>query len=460
MDKTETLYDPMRPFSESRLWEMQKAYYDEHGVEPFSSQKIPSYITNSPQTARNYAEMIYAFLRDLGRQGRDQETVYLVELGAGSGQLCFHILQYYSRYLAVGPDPVPPLCYILTDISQATLDFWQTHPRLQKYFRSGMLDVAKFDADKDESIYLTYQGKRLEPGNCQQPLIVVGNYFFDTIPQELLYFESGQTYQVTMGLVDPNPEGDEKDLLERTEVRFGYDLFDANSIDPLLKPLIELYQKVLSQSHVLIPSLGVQCIERLKKLSERGLLLLVGDKGIHQLRDLDGMETPQLVTHGVKSTYTNFHALGAYCNQSDGRTFLPNRQKFNLIVAGFLLVDNPVLFPSFGLAYDKWAAKVGPDENYLVKLVMEKGFSNLALDEVIAVLRYFLNDAKIFQALYSSIEDHIPNIIPKGKEVLAVELVEVWENYYQLDPEDKIEEAIRGLLNTLDQPGTLMTTFP
>ncbi len=460
MEQTETLYDPMRPFSESRLWEMQKAYYDKHGVEPFSSHKIPNYITNSPQTARSYAELIYGFLRDLGRQGRDQETVYLVELGAGTGQLCFHILQYFSRYLAPGPDSIPPFCYVLTDISQATLDFWQTHPRLQQYFRLGLLDVARFDAEKDDSIYLTYQGIRLGPGSCQQPLIVMGNYFFDTIPQELLYFESGQTYQVTMGLIDPKPEEDQEKLLQRTQVRFSYDLFDESSFLPELKPLVEHYRSVLTNSHVLIPHLGVQCIERLKKCSDQGLLLLVGDKGIHQLRDLDGLEPPELVSHEVRSLYTNFHALGVYCNQEDGRSFLPNRQKFNLVVAGFLMVDNPVLFPSFALAFEKWASKVGPDESYLLKVVLEKGFSNLSLEEVIAVLRFFLHDAKIFQALYSSIEDHIPNLVPKGKEVLTIELIDIWENYYQLNHDEKVEIAIRGLLKALDQPDTLMTTFP
>lgn len=450
----------MRPFSESRLWELQKAYYDQNGVEVFSSHQVPNYITNSPQTARSYAEMIFAFLRDLGRQGRTQEKVYLIELGAGTGQLCFHILQYFNRYLADSPDSIPPFCYVLTDISQATLDFWQTHPRLQKYFRSGMLDVALFDAEKDNSLYLTYQGIRLEKAKCSQPLIVLANYFFDVIPQELLYFESGQVYQVLMGLSDPTPENGEEELLKRLEAKFGYDFFDEDKFDPKFGPLLQQYKNVLSESHVLIPHLGIQCIDHLREFSDQGLLLLTGDKGIYQLRDLDSQGPPELVVSGSRSLYLNFHAMGAYCSQVDGRSFLPTRQKINLVIAGFLFVNNPVLFPSLAQAYDKWVSRLGPDEGYLLKTILENSYSKLALDEALALLRFFLNDSKIFQGLYSVIKEHIPNLNEKGKEVLTIELVEVWENYYQLGPEERIENALRDLLNDLDQPGRLMTTFP
>ena len=456
MEPTELLIDPMRPFSKSRIWELQKEYYSQQGVEVFASQEVPNYITNSPQTARSYAEMIFGFLQDLGRQGRDQETVYLVELGAGTGQLCFHILQYYTRYLADGPDPLPPFCYVLTDLSQETLDFWQTHPRLQEYFRAGILDVALFDVEKDESIYLTYHGLRLEKAACKQPLIVLANYFFDVIPQELVYFESGQAYQVTMSLHQQSgSEG-----LANLNMKYGYDLLDTSGFDPRLQVLIDQYKTVLDQSHVLIPELGIRCLDRFRQYSPEGMLLLTGDKGIYHLRDLNGLEPPEFVMTGSLSLYLNFHALGAYCNQVDGRTFLPSRQKFNLVVAGFLMVNNPILYPSFSRAYDLWASRVGPDENYLLKVVMEKGFAKLNPQEVVAVLRFFLNDPRIFQTIYASVEEHIPNLNQKGKEVLTIELVEVWENYYRLSEDEKIEVALRKLLDDLGQPQSLMSAYP
>ena len=458
MEQTGTLIDPMRPFSESRIWDLQKEYYTQKGIEVFASQEVPNYITNSPQTARSYAEMIFAFLLDLGRQGRDQETVFLVELGAGTGQLCFHILQYYSRYLADGPDPMPPFCYVLTDLSQDTLDFWQTHPRLQKFFRAGLLDVARYDAGKDDSIYLTYQGIRLDKGTCKQPLIVLANYFFDVLPQELVYFESGNTYQVTVALEDSGEQ--EKALLHRLQTKYGYDLLDESRFDSRLQVLINQYKNVLDQSHVLIPELGLKCIDQLREFSVEGILLLTGDKGIYHLRDLNGLEPPEFVVTGSLSLYLNFHALGTYCQQVGGRSFLPNRQKFNLVVAGFLMVNNPILYPSFSKAFDLWASRVGPDESYLLKVVMEKGFSKLNPQEVVAVLRFFLNDPRIFQTIYASIEEHIPKLNEKGKEVLTVELVEVWENYYALSGDEKIEVALRKLLTDLGQPESLLTHYP
>ena len=91
---------------------------------------------------------------------------------------------------------------------------------------------------------------------------------------------------------------------------------------------------------------------------------------------------------------------------------------------------------------------------------MEKGFSKLNPQEVVAVLRFFLNDPRIFQTIYASVEEHIPNLNQKGKEVLTIELVEVWENYYALSENEKIEVALRKLLNDLGQPESLLTQYP
>jgi len=457
-----TLIDPMRPFSESKLWDLQQAYYQEEGIKAFSSQQVPHYITNSPQTAKHYAEMVFGFLRDLGRQGQDHETVYLVELGAGPGKLCHHFLHYFNRFLSQTPEAIPPFTYVLTDLPGTNLEFWRSHPRLKEFVKKGILDFAEFNAVEDDKIHLLESGKTLEAGCCQQPLIVIANYFFDVLPQELVYIESGSSYQVTLSLsTDQDPATlTTGQLLPHLELKYGYDLLDKSRLPESMVTLLQQYETVLNESHVLLPHVGIACMERLEKISPEGLLILTGDKGITQLKDLDQLDEPELVLHGSASFYLNFQALGAHCLHKNGRTFLPAKHKFNLIIGAFLFAENPVLFPSFARAYEQWVSHFGPDESYIVKRVLEKGFDDAELEEMIALLRYFLHDAKIFQALYSSLEACIPNLNDKGKDVLTSELLQVWDNYYALDEEEGIEPALKKLLLDLGHSETLMTTFP
>jgi hypothetical protein len=60
------------------------------------------------------------------------QPVYIVELGAGSGKLGYLVVEGLLRYRAFFP-PFPeaaglPFRYVLTDISQRTIDGWLAHP--------------------------------------------------------------------------------------------------------------------------------------------------------------------------------------------------------------------------------------------------------------------------------------------------------------------------------------------
>jgi hydroxypyruvate reductase len=71
--------------------------------------------------------------------------VYIVELGAGSGKLGYLVVEGLLRYRAFFP-PFPesaglPFRYVLTDISQRTIDGWLAHPCLREFLDLGVLDV-------------------------------------------------------------------------------------------------------------------------------------------------------------------------------------------------------------------------------------------------------------------------------------------------------------------------------
>ncbi len=75
---------------------------------------------------------------------RDQ-PVYIVEIGAGHAKMAFLTLHMLVKMREFFPN-ARPFKYIITDFTQANVDFWDKHPPLQKYFDAGLLDMAKFGA--------------------------------------------------------------------------------------------------------------------------------------------------------------------------------------------------------------------------------------------------------------------------------------------------------------------------
>lgn len=81
--------------------------------------------------------------------------------------------------------PVNKIVYVLTDFTDANVNYWAEHPQLKQYFDSGQMDCAIFDAVNDSDIKLAKSGKVLSPGSVKNPLCVVANYLFDTLCHDI-----------------------------------------------------------------------------------------------------------------------------------------------------------------------------------------------------------------------------------------------------------------------------------
>lgn len=176
-------------FSRSLLWEMQRDYFASMGVEAWRQGDVPHYVTSNPTMANSYAEIVFAFLRDQERLTAVDEPLTIAELGAGSGRFAFHFLTRLRLLCEQANLPMTAFRFILTDFTQRNLDFWQAHPSFQPYFESGVLDCALFDATQSKTIRLQRCGETITPRSLRRPLVEIANYLFDTIPQDLLYFD-------------------------------------------------------------------------------------------------------------------------------------------------------------------------------------------------------------------------------------------------------------------------------
>ncbi|MEM6815426.1 MAG: SAM-dependent methyltransferase [Bacteroidota bacterium] len=142
--------------------------------------------------------MVLALLRDLTAKSQIEATVYLIELGAGHGRLCYHFIKNFETYHQ--PAIAPPFCYVLSDFTKANLDFMKNHTRLQPYLEKGWIDFALFDATTDTHIQLTHSSRTIKTNTLEQPLVVIANYFFDSIPQELFRIQNGKIEQTLLSI--------------------------------------------------------------------------------------------------------------------------------------------------------------------------------------------------------------------------------------------------------------------
>lgn len=113
------------------------------------------------------------------------------------------------------------------------------------------------------------------------------------------------------------------ELLESMTLQYTYRSVPEYSAENYpYSELIALYQTNLEDSHILLPNAGLDCLERLSRLSRSGYVLITADKGDHRLDYWKYAEPPEFALHGSFSLSANYHAIKYVLEQQGAyRTF-------------------------------------------------------------------------------------------------------------------------------------------
>src|SRR5919109_2113756 len=122
------------PLARSMVWQLQRTFYADQGIEAWSRSKVPQSVTTSPLIARAYAHIVDGYLRDIQPSLDPREPVYILELGAGSGRFAYRFLK------ALPPSHHQRIVYVMTDASPSVIEFWRDNPRLRSFVDTGVLD--------------------------------------------------------------------------------------------------------------------------------------------------------------------------------------------------------------------------------------------------------------------------------------------------------------------------------
>jgi tetratricopeptide (TPR) repeat protein len=408
-----------RRLSESPLWAVQRGFYERAGIEAWRTATVPHHVTSNVVLATAYARVVLAFLRDTG--GR--EPLYVVELGAGSGRFAFLLLRALEAMQRRAP-----VRYVMTDIANATIDFWRRHEAFAPFLRTGRLDLARFDAERDRGLRLEAERRTIAPGAPAARIVVIANYVFGGLRQDAFAVGAGGMREYLVAARSRrNGSAADLPLAWRMGARAT-----APYAEDELNAILADYTKINAGGRLLFPVGALRCLDRFTALARDGLLVLAADRGTTKAADAvtDAVDL-EAARHGAVSFPVSFHALRAWLARRGGEPLRPPRAHRHLHVAGFLLGPRVRAWRETRRTYETALARGGPDERYGTRraLATAEPRSPRAL---LSLIRRCGPDPRVLAECIRPLWPHLIGADARRRREIRDAVLAAWPNYLHL----------------------------
>ena len=409
------IYQQDVPFCKAKIWQQHKDYYLKQGQKAWNC--IPFYVTSNSYIATHYARLVCSLLLESQASGKldSSSKIYLLELGVGHGQFSYYFVQHlHSLLLDTGIE----FNYILTDCSTANLHAMNSHKQWHKLIEQGLVDFAVLDTSDLKPVQLMHAKLDLASLLGVNPLIVIANYFFDSLVHDLLEFKQGKVKHVNIS-VTAKKQSQVKAKAQKLKKDHKFiainncDIFFKTSKKyngyqhDILDKLVAYYTKHIKDSRVFIPLDGIKLLDFLTHLSRDKLVLLATDKSsnnLEALEDLSNWIRGSIVGHdGAFSLTTNVHALGYYFEYKAGTYLMPQHTTgLNSVFMSMGLEWQA--FPITKRALDfYWQQSANYYHKGFYEVAIEVKQSNLAMHQLLAVLSMGCYDPQLFDDLYPAL---------------------------------------------------------
>ncbi len=429
--------EAMQPMSRSLVWTLQRNFYTQLGMDAWREQIVPNYITSNTFIADAYARMVCGYARDCVAAGMDRdEPIYVMELGAGHGRFSFYFLASLAER-QVHPDlEGVRFVHVMTDLADRNIEAWESHPQLAPLVAEGRLDFARFDAESDRELVLRSGGRRIAAGDLRNPLVVIANYFFDSIPQDVFYVdENHELLECPVTLTSVKEETDLEDpaLLQRLRIYFDVREIEGDYYpEPSFNELLEKYRARLSRSTISFPCSALRCLEVLRGLAGGRMLLLTADKGHIHDESVLSRSVPAVAVHGSISMDVNYHLIASWVGELGGHVYAHRHHSASLNVSGFVLDGerDRDAFRHMGVGFEDAVERFGPDDYYSIKKALEDHHADMSVRQILALIRLSGFDPLLLAQCTPSLYKRL-NTNQEALEIRrAVDIV--WKRYYHL----------------------------
>ncbi|HEV2862322.1 MAG TPA: tetratricopeptide repeat protein [Pyrinomonadaceae bacterium] len=344
-----------------------------------------------------------------------------------------------------------PVRYVMTDLAERNLEYWRAHPRLRPLVEEGSLDFALFDAERGRELTPVVSGEPLSAGAMRNPLMVVSNYFFDSLPQDAFAVAEGRLSEMLVTVSTPRrePDPEDPDILSRVEVAYDHAPADGDYYeDPAWNRILEDYSRRLPSAAFLFPVAALKCVEYFHALSGGRMLLLSGDRGYcDDEAILRGEGTPTPAVHGSFSMMVDYQAVGEYCRHLGGQVLHPAHRAESLNVSAFLFggpADGG--FVETRQAYEEAVEKFGPDDFFTLKEGVAGVYDSLSPGQLLAFLRLSGWDHRRFLECLHVFKRHLPELDETRKRELGRAVRSVWDAYLPIGEEEDLAFHLGTLL--------------
>lgn len=453
----------MTALSQSILWQQMQTYYDEMGPEIWEDEVVPSQITSNTYLANLYTNLIMAQINDYRAScatldpSLKPEPFYIIEIGAGHGKFSFYMLKALIDVLAIYNLPPTTICYVMTDISQKSLHYWNQHPALQAFIKNQTLDFALYNVLKDDKINLELSKTTIVKKQLTKPLFIVCNYIFDTLPHDAFQTINGKLYESELVISAQNKDNIER-IFENNQYNFKQNAIsgdyykDHNDLNAILKN----YMQHFEEGSFLIPIGAIQAIEHFTQLTQSATMVLAADKGTSALSLYEGLDIPEISYHGSVSMMVNFNALSQYTRHNQGISLLMEDQSADFQVANFIYNASYPISHTQHAFKTSFSAFTPQDLFTLFYKDDEPNAALTSLDEMLAIMNLSDWDPTLFYNYYPPMLAQIEKISDSDLTVshtLAIKhgVDKVWSRFFKLEKTQDTPYAIAALLYGIDE---------
>ncbi|MEM6456360.1 MAG: tetratricopeptide repeat protein [Acidobacteriota bacterium] len=445
-----------------------RAYYEQQGVEAWRKGIVPHYITSNPFIAQSYARQIVGLIRDLVRDGwspdKGDAPLHVVELGAGSGRFSFLLLRAIEERLELLALPRTCVRYVATDLVDKNVAYMREHPQFVPFFDDGRFDVAQLNLETGDRLLLQRSETTIGPGDLARPLVLIGNYIFDSLTHDMFRVERGALIEIQTRLRGPAPDAEasgappEAPAGTDTDPSFrGLRLENqdrpvdgAYYDDPVIDDLLDHYRTVLDAACVLMPIGAIRAMRRMAALADGRMMVLSSDKAFQKPADFDP-QLPYLALHGSASMTLNLHALGAVTTRQGGEALMPTAYAASLSSATLLWGFDRVEPREVRLAFRETFGVFSPDDFFAIGRMLQTSIESMRVEDIVAYVRYGHWDADVLHHALARLtalvqEDGVSSYV---EDTLLEAIERVWANHYHLGEQNNLPHHIGRLLEAM-----------
>ncbi|MEX1012347.1 MAG: hypothetical protein WD595_02870 [Waddliaceae bacterium] len=455
----EVTIEEKKRMGDSLLWELQNITYEQFGPQAWAGKGVPFYLTSNPYIAHRYANVILGYLRDcLAPTAKTpinlDEPIYIFDLGAGSGRFGYLCLKNLIEMVKIFPKR-PKITYVMCDMVEDNIAFWRSHPLLKPYVEKGVLDFARYsEQEENRTLTLLESGVTLTRETAVNPLLLVCNYFFDTIPQDLFRVHKGKVEEGLLKLTVDAPEGQKvnpRDPAVISKLKLTYDYAKIDSLDtyydnPKWNHILREYEESFKETAFLFPTRPLKTIEWFAELSGQRLFMIAGDQGVSSHDQVQNWEKPLICRHGSFSFGVSYDAIKRFFDNEKGAGFVTSYPNKVFVQMSGVLGGDKDAYPETAFAFKESMDAFEP-RDYWKLLIRKKEEANITPYEKLLLylkLSYFCPVR--FNIYFESLRSQLNKFGAVEKKQFRHMVFQAADNFYFVNPEEAIFILNLGVL--------------